>query len=356
MTVNRAVALEGSNASYFTNGDDCHTGGVICVTIEGRGVGLTLGKDLTQVSTILEIAASSRARRQHQGVNMNKKSKSQQMKLKDGHTLGYAEYGSPEGEPVFYFHGFPSSRLDWQLSDPDDAAGALNARIIAPDRPGYGLSDFQRGRKLLDWPQDVLELADGLGIDKFAVLGISGGGPYAAACAYGLGDRLRKIGIVCGMGPAGAPGMKEGVSWTIPGYPGILRIVILKLTAMGLQKDPDQFLSKSKETMAELDGQLLEQPALAEMFIEGMREAFRGGTKGANQEAGLYKRPWGFELQDITGEVHLWHGEEDLNVPVSAGRFVAEAIPRCQANFYEGEGHLTLSYNHIREILGALVG
>jgi len=202
----------------------------------------------------------------------------------------------------------------------------------------------------------VVELADTLQIDSFSVLGISGGGPYAAACASGIGDRLRKSGIVCGMGPAGAPGMKDGISWTIPGYFSILRIVILKLTSMGLQKDPDQFLAKSKETMAALDGQLLDQPEVAALFIAGMREAFHQGIKGANQEAALYTRPWGFNLQDIKSEVHLWHGEQDLNVPDSVGRYVAEAIPNCQASFFEDEGHLTLSYNHMREILIALVG
>jgi pimeloyl-ACP methyl ester carboxylesterase len=286
---------------------------------------------------------------------MDGKSKSRQIKLNDGRALGYAEYGSPEGSPVFYFHGFPSSRLDWQISDPNGLEAEMDVRIIAPDRPGYGLSDYQRGRKLLDWPQDVLELADALQIDQFAVLGVSGGGPYAAACALGTGGRLRKTGIVCGMGPAGAPGMKDGVSWTILGYPGIFRIVILRLTTMGLEKDPDQFLSKSKETMAELDGQLLGQPAMAELFIGGMQEAFRGGTKGANHEAALYKRPWGFDLQDITAEVHLWHGDQDLNVPISAGRHVAAALPNCQARFLEGEGHLSLPYNFMREILKALV-
>ena len=99
----------------------------------------------------------------------------QQIKLKDGRMLGYAEYGAPEGKPVFYFHGFPSSRLDWPLFDTDAIAARLNARIIAVDRPGMGLSDFKRARKLLDWPDDVIELADALQVDRFAVLGISGG-------------------------------------------------------------------------------------------------------------------------------------------------------------------------------------
>ena len=286
---------------------------------------------------------------------MDDKQTSQQIKLQDGRMLGYAEYGPPEGIPIFYFHGFPGSRLDFQLINDDNSLTELNARVIALDRPGFGLSDYQRGRKMVDWPEDVIELANKLHIDSFAVLGVSGGGPYAASCAFGIRDRLVKTGIVCGMGPSDAPGMKNGVSWTIPGTPSIIRRVILKLTSMGLQRDPDQFLLRTKETISEPDSEMLDQPELAKLFIEGMREAFRNGISGANQEAALYTRPWGFELQDITAEVHLWHGEQDLNVPVSVGHYIADAIPRCNTKFYTMEGHLTLPHNHIREILSILV-
>ena len=128
------------------------------------------------------------------------------------------------------------------------------------------------------------------------------------------------------------------------------------LTSMGLQRDPDQFISRSKETFAEVDRQLLDRPEIAALFIDGMREAFRNGVNGANQEAALYARPWGFNLQDITSKVHLWHGDQDLNVPVSVGRYVADAIPNCNAIFHNMEGHLTLPHNHIKEILNILIG
>jgi pimeloyl-ACP methyl ester carboxylesterase len=285
---------------------------------------------------------------------MNKNRINQQIKLQDGRLMGYAEYGPAGGYPVFYFHGFPSSRLDWQLFDDDDLLQELNVRIIAPDRPGYGLSDFLNGRKILDWPDDVLELANALQIDRFSVLGISGGGPYAAACAYKLPDRLSKTGIVCGMGPAEAPGMQNGVSWSIPGTPSIMRRFILMLTSMGIDRDPDQFISKSKETLSGPDQRLLDQPASAEIFIASMREAFRRGIKGANHEAALYTRPWGFNLQDIQVSVHLWHGGQDLNVLISVGRHVSETIPNCKAKYYENEGHFTLPSNHIKEILSTL--
>mgnify|MGYP001817983446 CR=1 FL=1 len=198
-------------------------------------------------------------------------------------------------------------------------------------------------------------MADELQINRFAVLGISGGGPYAAACAFKMPDRLAATGIVCGMGPSDAPGMVDGASWTVPGKPSILRRLVLMLTAMGLQRDPDQFLSRSKETFSATDRQLLDQPELARALIEGLQEAFRPGMGGAYQDAALYAQPWGFRLQDISARVHLWHGGQDNNVPVSVGQYVAEAIPGCNASFCDGEGHLTLPRNRIREILSTLV-
>jgi pimeloyl-ACP methyl ester carboxylesterase len=279
---------------------------------------------------------------------------SHQVKLRDGRTLGYAEYGALDGVPVFYFHGFPGSRLDYLLADAGDAAMETNTRIIAVDRPGLGLSTFKRGRRILDWPDDVTELAEALQIKRFAVLGISGGGPYAAACALKIPGRLTAAGIVCGMGPSDAPGMEDGVSWTIPGQPSIIRRFVLMLTSMGLQRDPDQFLARSKETLSEPDQRLLDQPELAKLFVEGLQEAFRSGVGGANRDAALYAKPWGFRLEEINAPVHLWHGEQDANVPVSVGRNVAEAIPNCAAQFYQEEGHLTLPHNRMREVLSTL--
>ena len=101
-----------------------------------------------------------------------------QVKFSDGRLLGYDEYGNPDGQPLFFLHGSPGSRLDWLFLDPDSAAAELNARVIAVDRPGRGLSDFQNGREIVDWPDDVSELADALQLDQFALLAISGGGPY----------------------------------------------------------------------------------------------------------------------------------------------------------------------------------
>ena len=280
---------------------------------------------------------------------------SPQLRLADGRRLGYTEYGEPTGTPVVYFHGFPSSRLDWRLFHDQHVLAALNVRLIAPDRPGFGLSDFQRRRRLVDWPRDVVALADSLGIGRFSVLGISGGGPYAAACAAKLGERVHKTATVCGMGPADAPNVRDGASWSLPGMNPLMRGFTLWLTALGLKRDPAQFLERSKAILSVQDRELLENAELADLFIEGMVEAFRNGVKGANYEAGLYTHPWGFSLGEISTEVHLWHGGLDANVPLTIGRFMAEAIPGCHATFLEDEGHFTLPRNSLTEILRVLV-
>jgi pimeloyl-ACP methyl ester carboxylesterase len=279
----------------------------------------------------------------------------QQVQLQDGRMLGYAEYGAPDGKPIFYFHGLPGSRISWPAFDPHGSASTLNARLIAVDRPGIGLSDFKRGRGLLDWPDDVIELADLLKLDRFAVLGISGGGPCAAACAFKIPERLTSTGIVCGMGPIEAPGCTEGASWIFPGKSSVVRRLLLMLTSLAIRKKPDKFISQMNEAVSAPDRALLEShPELANRITDDWREAFRSGIGGTHQESALYARPWGFQLEDITAEVHLWHGEKDDNVVCSVGRYVADTIPNCYPTFFEDEGHFSVIYNHIEEILSVL--
>ena len=119
--------------------------------------------------------------------------------LSDGRRLGYRATGAPDGDPLFYFHGFPGSRLEADLLCKE--AGMGGWRVFAIDRPGIGLSDFMPGRTLHDWPRDVEEFANALRIDHFTVIGVSGGGPYAAITAWALKKRVRATGIVCGLGP-----------------------------------------------------------------------------------------------------------------------------------------------------------
>jgi pimeloyl-ACP methyl ester carboxylesterase len=280
----------------------------------------------------------------------------QRIQLKDGRSLGFAEFGDPEGKPVFVCHGFPGSRLDWRLFlDASDSQSA-NARVIVSDRPGMGMSDFKAGRTLLDWPDDIVELADALKIERFAALGISGGGPYAAACAYKIPDRLTATAIISGMGPADAPGSSKGTAWTFSRKSPLLRRLILKLTSMGVSKKPEKIRSKMLDSLVGPDRLLFAaHPELAHKVVESWAEAFRPGIAGVDHEAAIYKRLWQFQLADVSARIYLWHGEQDENVPVSVGRHVASSLPNCEVKFFENEGHFSLLYNHIDECLRLLV-
>lgn len=278
--------------------------------------------------------------------------------LRDGRSLGYAEYGDPEGKPVFHFNGFPGTRLEAKLIA--DAAARTGVRVIGTDRPGLGLSDFLPGRKILDWPDDVIELADALELDRFYILGVSGGGPFSAACAFKISERLVAWGIIAGTPPMDAGAEDIIRSARIRGFVA-RRLPLLFRTLMWwsfgrLRQDPERLaaiIEKMAQSLPEPDKQLFGKPEIKQLFVEQAAEAFRQGTKGPALEVKLLLgEPWGFKPEDIPMEnVHLWHGELDATVPVSFGRAMAERIPHCQAKFYPHEAHLSLLHNNADEIL-----
>jgi pimeloyl-ACP methyl ester carboxylesterase len=277
------------------------------------------------------------------------------IRLRDGRRLGYAEGDDPGGRPLFFFHGWPGSRVEGRLGD--EAARATGVRMIALDRPGMGLSDYQPRRTLVDWPDDVIEVAAALGLDRFAVLGISGGGPYAAACAWKLSDRLTGAGLVSCLAPLDVPGVTAGMSrrnrlsFQLVGRLAVLRRVFFAAMAVSVRWRPDRVLERG--VGAAVDKKYLDRPDVREILVESLSEAFRSGSRGPAWEMGLYARPWGFRLQDIRTPVHLWHGEQDANAPVTMARHLATAIPECRASFYPGEGHLHF-VDRLPEILAAV--
>jgi pimeloyl-ACP methyl ester carboxylesterase len=284
-----------------------------------------------------------------------------QIKLRDGRSLGYAEYGDPNGRPVLHFHGFPSSRCEGQRPAMEETAAWLHARVIVVERPGFGLSDFKPGRTIADWPDDVVEFADALQLDHFAVTGLSGGGPYVAACAWKIPQRLARAGIVSGVGPLDAPGAFDGMNKTDrQGYdlarraPWLLRLVYW-WAARDFRSNPDKFMSQYARELSEPDQAALAQPDVMEMFKKMGLEAFRSGARGVTWDNVLLTRPWGFSLQAISMPIYLWQGEADTIVPPAQGRYLAQNIPNCQSEFYPNEGHISLINNHYQEILSAMV-
>ena len=283
----------------------------------------------------------------------------QQLKLQDGRSLGYAEFGLAQGYPVLYFHGWPGSRLEAAMLA--RAATDLNIRLIAVDRPGYGLSDFQPRRNLLDWPADILELADGLGINQFAILGVSGGGPYGLACAHQIPDRISRVAIACGLGPMDSADTTCGMlpqnrlMFCFSRYLPWLAQILYRQAAHKLQHRPSTLLSPALlASMPEPDRAALTRLDFNQTLINATLEAFRTGVQGAVWDGRLYTQPWGFNLQDIIAPVDLWQGELDVQVPAHMGRRQAAALPTCRAFFLEQEGHLSLPLNRGRDILQAL--
>jgi pimeloyl-ACP methyl ester carboxylesterase len=272
--------------------------------------------------------------------------------------MGYAEFGQAGGQPLVFCHGFPSSRLGGVLVDGE--ARALGIRVIAPDRPGHGLSDFKRFRRVAHWVADVTSLTDALGLDRFAVLGVSAGGPYAAACAALLPQRVTAAGIASGWAPPNAPKSKPGAR--LPFVPALgrhvrlLRRFSLARMAKRLAKDGSRLIDKATAAAPPADRAVLADAALRGALLEDMREALRQGARGPARDARVVNRRWGFKLEEIRVPVWLWHGQEDSNVPPTLARFLSERIPGSRTTFYRADGHISTFVGHVGEILGALRG
>jgi pimeloyl-ACP methyl ester carboxylesterase len=280
------------------------------------------------------------------------------LRLGDGRTLGYAEYGAADGRPILVFHGSPGTRLQVRLAHAPALARGI--RVIAPDRPGLGLSTRCPGRSIADWPDDVRELADALGFARFAVIGISGGGPYAAACAWRLPERIIRAGIVSGVGPAEGPHLANGLRR--PGHRAfnlVLETPWLMRCTMALgrplsRRFSERLFERVRTLAPTVDQPVLHRPDVVASLSASLREAFRGGGQGVADELLLLTRPWTFRPEEIRAPVRLWHGEADGVVPVAMGRYLARAIPDCRAEFIPGSGHY-LVFDRIGALLEAMI-
>jgi pimeloyl-ACP methyl ester carboxylesterase len=276
------------------------------------------------------------------------------LRLTDGRRLGYAEYGDPDGWPLMFFHGTPGSRVMARFAA--SRAREMGVRLIAPDRPGFGLSDVQPQRRLLDWVEDIRELADALSLDRCAVAGVSGGGPYVAACARKMGKRLVAAGIVSGLAPADQ--VRRELNWlhrlcTVLVRRAKLVSLVLGLLAQSARYHPELIIRGMGLVAPWGDRKILSQPEVRVTQIDGISEAFRRGARGTAIELALFSRPWGFDVKEIKVPVHLWHGEADHIVPVKMGRYLADHIPQCQARFIPGAGHLWI-FEGYEEVFRAL--
>jgi pimeloyl-ACP methyl ester carboxylesterase len=265
-------------------------------------------------------------------------------------TIGYAEYGDPAGSPVFFFHGWPSSRLHGHAVH--EAALAKGLRVIAPDRPGIGLSSPQPGRSFSSWPADVAALADRLGFDRFLLMGISGGAPYTLATAAALPDRVKAAAIVCGAPPFGDPADRAHMHFayrTLSGNPAVRRAampIVLRTSRWMIGRGPDRLpMSLMLKSIPQRDRDAIIGGGWQTM-MRSYLEASHSPAANVLQDGELYLQPWDFQPEDIQVPVAFWHGVADANLPIDVAKRLAARIPHAETHWIEGEGHYSLPVHY----------
>jgi pimeloyl-ACP methyl ester carboxylesterase len=281
------------------------------------------------------------------------------LRLPDGRQLAWYEYGDAAGLPCVYITGTPASGLAGATYD--KAAAEAGVRWISVDKPGYGHSDLARGRTLLERADDLRVLVDDLGLDRFAVAGESGGGPFALALAHLLPERITTAVVIAGLGPGDDPHARDGMKaanrflfglaqrapWALPLPIGAMA------RSLGSDAKAEKAVTKLLADAPVADRAAYEDAEFRSLFVAATRDAFRNGTAGTVDELRLLARAWGFRLEDITTHVDLFHGEQDVNVPVAVARRVAAALPNCDSRFYPELGHL-LAVPRRGEVLDAV--
>jgi pimeloyl-ACP methyl ester carboxylesterase len=265
----------------------------------------------------------------------------------DGRQLSTQVYGDPDGRPVFLLHGTPGSRLG---PHPRPAVlHRLGVRLIAFDRPGYGESDRHEGRQVADAATDVLAIADAYGLEKFAVVGRSGGGPHALACAALLPERLTKIAVLVSIAPRGA----EGLDWydgmtqsnvsehtaAANGYEGLAATT--EAAAKAVRADPSSLLASLQPEMPDPDRRVVADPGIRAMLLQTYAEALRTSANGWIDDVLAFYLPWGFDPAEVTVPVLLWHGAIDNLSPVSHAMWLANRIPSATVVVQAGAAHFS---------------
>jgi len=282
------------------------------------------------------------------------------VKLEDGGHLAFDEYGDPEGEPVIFCHGWPSSRSMAELTD--EAARELRVRIISPDRPGISGSSFKAERTLAEWPEVVRKLAAHLGLEKFRLLAISGGAPYAYAAAWALSDQVTAAAIVSGAPPIAdlqdQSGLLRLYRWMLALHghsPALLRALFHVARPFATIRPPTHLHPVLLKFLHPTDAAALRETAAFDACYESSRHAWRNSARGVIADAEIYARPWGFRLDEVQVPISLWHGTHDRAFSYRLAEELATQLPSCRLRIVEGAGHYSLPIRHLREILADLI-
>jgi pimeloyl-ACP methyl ester carboxylesterase len=280
------------------------------------------------------------------------------LRLASGRRVGYAEYGDPDGLPAIALHGTPGSRFMFALTD--EAARARGLRIVAPERPGYGLSESHHFDTLAETAHDLEALADALGLDRFALIGVSGGGPHAVAAAALMKDRILRLALISPVGPIAECGEHirmshlHGLIFTrmAPSHHAAGAFFIGLRTLIDLAPGAAYYLLMQRVT--DSDREILHRPEVRANLQAALREGLRAGVEGPLQDLRLYCGPWDLPLAEIDVPVIMWQGSEDSIVPPDAAYHLAGVLPNCTLEVIEGVGHYWI-FGQFHRVLDAVL-
>ena len=262
--------------------------------------------------------------------------------LENRYRLSWNEYGATDGEPVFYFHGMPGSRLE--ASPADGIARDLGIRLIAPERPGYGDSDAQDDFGLLDWADAVSLLTDNLNLKQFSILGFSAGGPYALACGHKMTEQIKHITLVSSTAPFETVVMQQHINAAFK--------PIYELAAADTQAAAQQLsqLASSPEALFEVmhsqlppcDKSIFNQAQFRKHYTENLARALQQGVEGTVNDFRNLALAWQFNPEDVHVSVDVWHGRNDNNCGIAVGEHLAKALDTASTHFLADKGHFFL--------------
>jgi pimeloyl-ACP methyl ester carboxylesterase len=276
------------------------------------------------------------------------------IRLRDGRLLGFTVQGPANGTPVLYFHGALGSRLEWPATG--ESAERAGVRVIAVDRPGYGCSDPQRGRRLLDWPDDVRQLADRLRIGKFRIIGWSAGSPYALACGYRLADRITRIDLVGAVVPESYPDGRERRDRDLSFFASLAQYApgtayaMLRTTVIRRETDPEWFEERLARSLSDPDRSVTRDPAIRPILMRSHAAGQSRIAVGLVGDLETLGREWGFAPSQVRVPVVMWQGSEDTLTPAARNARLTRELPVVKLKSFPGEGHFLL-YRHERELL-----
>ena len=276
-----------------------------------------------------------------------------------GRSIGYSEYGDPQGLPVLYCHGTPGSSVECELAE--QSARRHGLRLIAPDRPGYGETDAAYEMGHAAWAQVVMQLLQRLGIERYAVLGISGGGPNALALAAADVERVVALSLVCALGPTALPDVARAthpfVQWLlrrVQRTPRWLDWLMLRPVAAIGHALPRLAVAGMRLYNGRADRPCLSRPAVVELLTKNMRRAFQQGSAGGARDLRLMITPWDFSLERIALPVRLWHGTADELLLPEHSRWIAAHLAHAELQRVPGAAHFSLPFDHIEAIMDDL--